>query len=72
MKSSFIKIGCRPGKCTPVYWPSFDNNYRLSLPPCQLVQIANSCGRWTFRSECGYIQTIKQEGLHRDSYEWST
>ena len=46
------EFGCKSGKCTPVNWPSFDISCHLSLTPCQLVQIANSCNWWTFRSRC--------------------
>ena len=35
------KFGFRSAKYTPVNGTSFDINCHLSLPPCELVQIAN-------------------------------
>ena len=36
------EFGFRSAKCTPVNWTSLDINCHLSLPLCELVQLANS------------------------------
>ena len=44
----------------------FDISCHLSLPPNQMVQVANSYNCQTIRSQCEYMHTgHKQEGLHR-------
>ena len=61
--SGIAQFGCRSGKCTPVYWTSFDINCQFSLRPCELVQIANSCQLVDLQFLCWCTQTssIKQE-----------
>ena len=44
---------------------NFDINCHLSLPPCELAQIANSCSWWTFTFCVGvHIGYEAKEDLH--------
>ena len=44
------EFGFRSGKCTSVNLTTFDFSCHLSLPPYELMEIANSCSWWIFRS----------------------
>ena len=57
-----LEFGFKSGKCTPVNQTSFDTSRHLSISPCELVQITDSCSWWTFMRV--YKQSIKQKGLH--------